>query len=558
MRLASTATETAVAVAYVRVSYVGERAETIVSPDVQMEQARGLALSKGFVFDQAASETYTDLDQSGFSKNWKKRPGLRRLVEDCQLGAIKHIVVYKYDRLGRDMYETLGLIRELEKIGIKVWSAGEQVDFTTPEGRMMLYQMLGWAEMSSAQHSKRLYDAKLYRAKQGKGYNGGVPPCWFEVPKKGSKMFIPIPRMVEAVRRMVEFRVAGYGYTQITRKVNEEGYRNKSGRAWRMGDIFKYLKDDWIDSMTGTAWFNRNSKNPLKEPVRVPNAYPAIISDDEADVLREAQKRLRQSNEESGWIDATKPKTTWGSLKKGRLSPIAKFLLSGLVFCPECGSRLVSLVRSEDHGTRSCRHAYVCAQVRANPVSHSGKGYSVSGDSLERAVLLVLQEWLEFPPEPQATKPSVSPASQRFQDVERRIDKLMDLYASGLVEKTDFERQYNPLVRERDQLQKRIEDEAAPKMLTHAKATIGTEDRKELRMLIAMLVDRIEMPIYKEGYVIRSGSTNLRRFVRVTMKHPDRRGYKTFLAPIHEPRYTGRMVAFPEEERSLDELFLGQ
>lgn len=538
------------AVAYCRVSYVGDREDTMVSPQVQMQSVGGFCLTKGFEFDSAASEDYMDLDVSGYTKTWRKRPGLKRLVEDCRAGLVQHIVVYKLDRWGRNLFEALELLRELERLGVTFWSATEPYDTTTAEGRLALYNNLAYAEYFSAQLSQRVYHAKLYRATTKKAFNGGSPPCWCRY-GDDKKTLEPIPEVVNAMRRMVELRVGGHGYVSIARRLNEEGHRNRSGRPWRDGAVHKYLSEDWIDSMTGTAWFNRKSHDPRKEPVRIPDVYPRVLTDEEAAVLREVQARYAERPLDRGPFEAAGDIDTWGSrrramAKSGRLSPNASHLLSGLCRCGACGNRLLSILRSSKE-SRVSRFSYTCPMKRANAGAHSGGGYMLCGEALEDAVLRVVREFLVYPPEPEArTAPTLSAADMNLKKVEQQIDKLTDLYTSGLIEKDDFERRYNPLLADRKRLQKAQASEITPSVIDHAQAAVKTEDRKELRCLLALLVDSVEAPVYVPGHTIRPGSSSPRRFARVTLKYPDRRGHKVYLAPIYTSRFTEEREVFPE------------
>lgn len=541
---------TGTAVAYCRVSYVGDREDSMVSPAVQMESSERFCETRQLAFNAELSESYKDLDVSGYTRSWRKRPGLRRLIEDCRAGLVQHIIVYKLDRWGRNLFEALELLRELERLGVTFWSATEPYDSTTPEGRLALHNQLAMAEYFSAQLSRRVYDAKLYRAQRKQAWNGGSPPCWCRI-ANDKKTLEPIPEVVLALRRLVELRVEGHGYVAIARRLNEEGYRNKAGRPWRDGAVHKYLREDWIDSMTGTAWFNRKSTDPRKEPVRIPDAYPRVLTDEEASVLRVVQARYAEKPLGRGPLEESGAVGDWGSRrrsmeKSGRLSPNASHLLSGLCKCGACGSRLLSILRSSKE-SRASRFAYTCTMARANAGDHSAGGYIIAGDALEDAVIRVLRDYLRFPPEPEPkAMPRASAAESNLRLVEQQIDRLTDLYSSGLIEKDDFERRYNPLLSDRRRLLKAQNAESESSLIQHAQDAANTTDRKELRSLLALLVESVEAPVYIPGHTVREGLTTLRRYARVTMKYPDRRGYRTFLAPIHKSDFKGERRVYPE------------
>lgn len=540
------------AAAYVRVSLIGKRrVDTIVSPEVQLQSAESFVRSKGWEFMHELSLQTQDLNVSGFSKTWRKRPGLMRLVQAAERGEIDVIVVYKSDRIGRNLRESLDLLHMLEKFGVTVLSSTEGIDPETKEGTMTRNMLMSVAQYQSELLSERVYDAHLYRAKTEGKFSGGTLPCWCEYAEDLTTI-VPIPAMVETMRRLVDLRLAGNGYVRIAKTLNSEGHRMKSGKPWRDGAVYKYLSPTWIDSMEGVGFFNRNPNDPTKEQVRFEKAFPPVLTHDEAQVLRAVQAEYSRNplskgpaevSGAKGWLKGGTP-----SQKNGRLSPNATHLLSGLCRCGACGNRLLSSLRSKQETYRASSHSYCCPVSRANFEGHKDGGYILSGEALEEATVRVVREFLEFPPEPEERKsPLVTPAEANLRRVSEQIERMLDLFSSGLVEKADFEPKYNALVAERERLRKAYEEETRAEVLRHAERIAGgVEDRKELRSLLALLVESVEAPVYIPGHTVREGLTSLRRYARVTMKYADRRGYKTFLAPIHKSDYKGERKVYPE------------
>lgn len=69
-----------------------------------------------------------------------KRPGWNRMIKDCRPGDT--VVVWKLDRVGRSLIDLLNKLKELEDKGIGFRAVRDQVDTTTPIGRLMI-GMLG-------------------------------------------------------------------------------------------------------------------------------------------------------------------------------------------------------------------------------------------------------------------------------------------------------------------------------------------------------------------------------------------------------------------------------
>jgi DNA invertase Pin-like site-specific DNA recombinase len=86
---------------------------------------------------------YVDIGESG---NKEKRPAFNELIDDMRKGKINTIVVYKLDRIGRSLQHLLKLFEEFDKRGIDFISITQNIDTTTPEGRMFLKLLMVIAE----------------------------------------------------------------------------------------------------------------------------------------------------------------------------------------------------------------------------------------------------------------------------------------------------------------------------------------------------------------------------------------------------------------------------
>ena len=76
-------------------------------------------------------------EDRGVSGTKTARPGLDDLVRFVREGDV--LVVYKLDRLGRSMGHLLALVAELEARGVGFRSLTENIDTTTPGGRLVFH-----------------------------------------------------------------------------------------------------------------------------------------------------------------------------------------------------------------------------------------------------------------------------------------------------------------------------------------------------------------------------------------------------------------------------------
>jgi len=88
-------------------------------------------------------ETFQDEGYTGSNKN---RPGFKSMLEALNNPKVKLLVVWKLDRLSRSIWDLLGLIKQLQEKHIAFASVTENIDMTTPMGKMMIHTLATFAE----------------------------------------------------------------------------------------------------------------------------------------------------------------------------------------------------------------------------------------------------------------------------------------------------------------------------------------------------------------------------------------------------------------------------
>jgi DNA invertase Pin-like site-specific DNA recombinase len=134
-------------------------------PEMQLRELREFAEHRGF----SISGEY--IDRMTGSKD--SRPALNRLMSDASRRKFDAVLVWKLDRFGRSLRHLVNSIAELEAIGVSFISFRDNLDLTTPSGRLM-FQIIGaMAEFERALIQERVR-AGLRNA-QAKGKKLGRP-----------------------------------------------------------------------------------------------------------------------------------------------------------------------------------------------------------------------------------------------------------------------------------------------------------------------------------------------------------------------------------------------
>lgn len=79
---------------------------------------------------------YTDKDESGLSTS---RPALDSLLNDCKLGKVDTLIVWKMDRLFRSLGQLIIQLNSLNDMGVSFISIKDDINMTTANGRLHMH-----------------------------------------------------------------------------------------------------------------------------------------------------------------------------------------------------------------------------------------------------------------------------------------------------------------------------------------------------------------------------------------------------------------------------------
>jgi DNA invertase Pin-like site-specific DNA recombinase len=211
-----------------------------VSTDKQAEEGLGLDVQRARIREWAKAEGHTvalwatDSGQSG-SNGLDTRKGLLDALSAVQDGRCGGLVVYRLDRLARDLVLQEGLLAEVWKNGARVFSTSPSEDAylggDDPDdpSRAMIRQILGAvAQYERGMIRLRLRQGKARKVAQG-GYAGGAPRFGFRA--EGAAL-VPDAREQLAVRRIVQLRAEGLSLRAIAEVLASEGIAAKRGGRW--------------------------------------------------------------------------------------------------------------------------------------------------------------------------------------------------------------------------------------------------------------------------------------------------------------------------------------
>ena len=121
------------------------------SVDNQVRELRQIAERRGWT----VIHVYSDAGISG-AKGRDKRPGLDAMLKDASRRKFDVVMAWAIDRLGRSLVDLLGTIQHLEATGVDLYLDQQNLDTTTPMGKL-LFQVTGaFAEFERAMIRQRV------------------------------------------------------------------------------------------------------------------------------------------------------------------------------------------------------------------------------------------------------------------------------------------------------------------------------------------------------------------------------------------------------------------
>lgn len=118
------------------------------------------------------TEDYVVYEDAGYSGKNTDRPKFQEMMQQVRLGMFTHILVWKIDRISRNLLDFATMYSELKQLGVVFVSKNEQFDTSSAMGEAMLKIILIFAELERNMTSERVTAAMLSRAANGQ-WNGG-------------------------------------------------------------------------------------------------------------------------------------------------------------------------------------------------------------------------------------------------------------------------------------------------------------------------------------------------------------------------------------------------
>jgi site-specific DNA recombinase len=217
-----------------------------VSTDNQKEEGT-VELQEQAIIEYCNKHSYQLIQifkDEGVSGGIENRPALASLfsfIESAQGEEINAVVIWKLDRLARDLYIQEHLIKKLEQLNKKLISTKEtDLDSADPM-RKAFRQFMGIvSELEKAFITMRLSGGRLNKARKG-GYAGGRVALGYTSKNKELQKKDDEAAIISLIFKMKKNN--HYSMNEIARNLNAQNKPTKRGGKWYPSTVAYILKN---------------------------------------------------------------------------------------------------------------------------------------------------------------------------------------------------------------------------------------------------------------------------------------------------------------------------
>ena len=356
--------------------------------------------------DDAVKKTIIYEDE-GFSGGNLNRPAFQRMLEAAQQRKFRAIVVYRLDRISRNVSDFSGLIEELARLNISFVSIKEQFDTSTPMGRAMMYIASVFSQLERETIAERIRDNMQELAKTGR-WLGGVTPTGFASEavksitvdgktKKACKLKL-IPEEAEIIQTIYRLYLETDSLTLTEATLIKQGFQTKNGKRFSRFSVKSILQNpvymmadqaaydyfvekdadlfserEAFDGVHGIMAYNRTDQEKGRATIMLPTSqwivsvgkHPGLIPGKDWVKIQESLERNKSK-----------------SFRKPRSN---EALLTGLLFC-RCGARMYPKLSKRKTADGKPIYTYVCKMKERSQRSVCNNK-NANGNTLDMAII---------------------------------------------------------------------------------------------------------------------------------------------------------------------------
>lgn len=365
-------------------------------------------------YSQEEADAALVYEDEGFSGGTLERPKFKKMMSDSQKIKFAAIVVYRLDRISRNIGDFAKLIEDLADREIGFISIREQFDTSSPMGRAMMYIASVFSQLERETIAERIRDNMHELSKTGR-WLGGTTPTGYESEsisnvtvdgktRKACKLKI-IPEEINLVKLIFDKFIETGSLTKTDQFLMQGRYKTKRGKTFTRfaikgilsnpvymiadEDAFNYLVENDVDLFSdkeafdgkhGIMAYNRTLQRPGKATQEKPmNEWIVSVGKHKGVIPGAVWVKVQNL------LELNKSK----SYRKPR-SNVA--LLSGILYCGKCGDYMRPKLSDRLTATGDPIYTYLCT-TKERSRSHVCDMKNANGNMLDAKIIATVKSF---------------------------------------------------------------------------------------------------------------------------------------------------------------------
>ena len=395
------------------------------SVSVQIQLCKDYA---GIIFKDTEIEFKIYDKDEGFSGKNMNRPSFRELMEDVQNDVLDVVMVYKLDRISRNVQEFSAMYDIFQQHNVSFVSVKESFDTTTPMGRTVMYILAAFAQLERENTSERVTDNMQALGASGKWTGGKLPTGMTSVRRQiGQKehSYLMVDKnSVWLVKTLYELILQGYPITKIERYCRDNGIKSQSGKFLNTSQIHNIITNPVYCQNSIEAYYYFQDLGCTLPDAALFDGKKGLIGYGKTKTGKQSQKK----QDKADWTiaigihDYVMPAADWiaaqNRLGINKMLRTAKYdcgILKGVIRC-KCGARMD--VRTYSKKDRQFSY-YYCTDMFRQGKGKCNTGY-VRIEQVEEAFLKQLRK-IRFNPDGFKLRPDASGSLQSISSLKEEL-----------------------------------------------------------------------------------------------------------------------------------------
>lgn len=270
-------------------------------------------------------QDYEIFEDPGYSAKNTDRPKYQEMMDRLRTGEFSHVLVWKIDRISRNLLDFANMYAELKALGVTFVSKNEQFDTSSAIGEAMLKIILVFAELERQITAERVTAVMLSRANVG-DWNGGRVAYGYKH-DKDTGTFPFRDDEIAVYYKMLDLYEDWQSVLRVTRWLNDNGFRTRNGNLWSTTTVHIILTNPWY---MGVYRYNVHNdgkgikKRESEEWIEIRDHHPAAIDELRFNRIQFLLKRNRRNDGPGSSFTVRKN----------------VHIFAGLLKCGTCGSNM--------------------------------------------------------------------------------------------------------------------------------------------------------------------------------------------------------------------------